>query len=155
LIADWSRAVTRFWIALTLLAVSGLGTSSYLTYSHYADKPTECAGIGSCEYVQTSKYADIFGVPVALMGLAFFGAFIALCLVRLFVRGRLEWALPAAFSMTLGGVAFVSYLTYVELFVIDAICPWCVATAIITAACLLVTCLAIVISARDAEFDDA
>jgi uncharacterized membrane protein len=45
---------------------------------------------------------------------------------------------PPLFSLALGGLAFVSYLTYVELFVIDAICIWCVATACITAACFLV-----------------
>lgn len=144
--------MTRFWIALTALAVAGIGTSSYLTYSHYADRPTECAGIGSCEKVQTSEYSDILGIPVALLGLLFFITFIALCLLQLLSRRRMEWALPVAFSMTLGGVAFVGYLTYVELFVIDAICPWCVATAIITTVCLATTCLAIFTSAREDEF---
>jgi uncharacterized membrane protein len=80
------------------------------------------------------------GVPVALMGLIFFIALESVVLFRL-VGGPDEtpFAQPAAFSLALGGLAFVSYLTYVELFVIDAICIWCVATACITAACFLVT----------------
>jgi uncharacterized membrane protein len=77
------------------------------------------------------------GIPVALLGLLFFLSLLAVVGYRL-VRGRSAeaWAKPAVFSMTLGGTAFVSYLTYVELFVIDAICIWCVATASITVACL-------------------
>jgi uncharacterized membrane protein len=80
------------------------------------------------------------GVPVSLMGLLFFLGLLSLCAARL-ARGESQdvWAKPLAFSMTLGGTAFVSYLTYVELFVIDAICVWCVATAIITAACFAAT----------------
>jgi uncharacterized membrane protein len=53
----------------------------------------------------------------------------------------LQWAQPAAFAMTLGGLAFVSYLTYVELFVIKAICVWCVGTAAITLAAFVVAAL--------------
>jgi uncharacterized membrane protein len=80
------------------------------------------------------------GVPVSLMGLLFFLGLLSLCAIRL-RRGESEddWARPAAFSMSLGGTAFVAYLTYVELFVIDAICIWCVATACITAACFATT----------------
>lgn len=130
----------RGWLLLVPLSLGGLAASAYLTYSHYADRPTECAGVGSCEFVQTSEYADILGVPVALLGLLFFLAFGALVLTRLAAGpGRLPWAQPAAFSMALGGLAFVTYLTYVELFVIDAICPWCVATAVFAAACFAIT----------------
>jgi uncharacterized membrane protein len=128
------------WLLLAVLAASGIGATSYLTYSHYAHQITVCGGVGSCEFVQTSSYSEMAGVPVALMGLIFFVALESVVLLRL-VRGPDEapWAQPAAFSLALGGLAFVSYLTYVELFVIDAICIWCVATACITAACFLVT----------------
>lgn len=130
----------RGWVLLAPLSLGGLATSAYLTYSHYADKPTQCAGIGSCEYVQTSKYSEILGLPVALMGLLFFVGLITLVALRLVLGERQgSWAQPLAFSMTLGGLAFVSYLTSIELFVIDAICPWCVATAVFTAACFAVT----------------
>jgi uncharacterized membrane protein len=87
------------------------------------------------------------GVPVSLMGLLFFLALLSLCAIRL-ARGESEavWAQPLAFSMALGGTAFVAYLTYVELFVIDAICIWCVATASITAACLATTTVGVTFS---------
>ena len=140
---------TASWMVLIPLSLAGLGTSGYLTYSHYADQPTVCAGIGSCEFVQTSEYSEIMGVPVALMGLLFFVALAALSLSRIVIgRRELEWALPVAFSMALGGTAFVTYLTYVELFVIDAICVWCVVTASITVASLLTIAWGIVSAAR-------
>ena len=80
------------------------------------------------------------GVPVSLMGLLFFVALLSLCGMQLTKGGREdEWAKPAAFSLALGGTAFVSYLTFVELFVIDAICVWCVGTAVITVTCFATT----------------
>jgi len=135
------------WTLIALLAVAGLGTTGYLTYSHYADQVTVCAGIGSCEYVQNSSYSRMAGVPVALMGLGFFVALEGLALLRLArLPLAMEFGQQAAFSMTLGGLAFVAYLTYVELFVIDAVCPWCVATACITLACFSVVALTTVFS---------
>jgi len=128
------------WAALALLALPGIGASSYLTYSHYVDRPTICAGIGSCEFVQTSEYSEMAGIPVALMGLLYFIATGLLALARLLrLPWALDWAAPAAFSLSLGGAAFVTYLTGIELFVLDAICIWCVSVAVMTYAGLALT----------------
>jgi uncharacterized membrane protein len=128
------------WVGLALLGPPGSAVAAYLTYSHWADKPTECVGIGECELVQTSEYSDIAGVPVALLGLLFFLAMpvLALALIRR-MPVALEWAQPVALSMALAATAFVAYLTYVELFVLEAICPWCVALATLTVASLAMT----------------
>jgi uncharacterized membrane protein len=61
----------------------------------------------------------------------------------------LDWATPAAFTMAIGGTAFVGYLTAVELFVLEAICPWCVSVAVMTAISLL-----FVVWARFAEREE-
>lgn len=122
------------WLALAVLSLPGMGVSAYLTYSHYADEATVCAGVGNCELVQTSEYSVIAGVPVALMGLAYFVAVALLATARLFrVPLALDWATPAVFTMAIGGTAFVAYLTAIELFVLEAICPWCVSVAVMTA----------------------
>lgn len=121
------------WVALALLSLPGMGAAGYLTYSHYVDEPTMCAGIGSCQTVQTSEYSAIAGVPVALMGFGYFAAIGLLSVARLFrVPLAVDWGTPVAFMMAVAGVAFVAYLTFVELFVIDAVCPWCVAVAVMT-----------------------
>lgn len=135
------------WLLLALLCLPGLAAASYLTYSHYAGQPTVCSGIGNCELVQTSEYSAIAGVPVALMGLLYFVALAAIALGRL-LRAPLavEWAAPAAFSLALGGTAFVAYLTSIELFVLHAICIWCVSVAALT-----VLSLGLAVWARIAE----
>jgi uncharacterized membrane protein len=86
--------------------------------------------------VQTSEWSQLAGIPVALLGLLAYAAILA----ALFVRR--EEALIAAALTALVGCGFSAYLTYRELFTIDAICPWCVASAII------ITLLAVVTTAR-------
>ena len=138
------------WLAMALISLPGIGASSYLTYSHYVDEPTVCAGIGSCEFVQTSEYSAIVGVPVAVMGLAYFVALALLASARLLgVAWALDWGTPAVHAMAIGGTLFVGYLTAIELFVLDAICVWCVAVATMTAISLVLA-----IWARFAERDE-
>ncbi len=115
------------------LGVAGAGglVSLYLTWLHYSGTLALCLGSNACETVQSSRYAELGGIPVALLGLAFF-ALAAGLLVR---RGRLrgeqrEGARLAFFGLTLTGVVFAGYLTYLELFVIGALCPWCVSVAL-------------------------
>ncbi|HET9475989.1 MAG TPA: vitamin K epoxide reductase family protein, partial [Dehalococcoidia bacterium] len=97
------------WLALLVLSLPGMAASVYLTYSHYVDEPTVCAGIGSCEYVQTSEYSKVAGVPVALMGLGYFIAIAVLALARILrFAPALEWGTPVAFTMAIGGTAFVA-----------------------------------------------
>jgi uncharacterized membrane protein len=122
------------------LALAGMAVSAYLTYTHYADQPVACGGYGGCDAVQTSEYAILAGVPVALLGVLFCAGLLA---VALWWLARLpmaeEWAPVACFAMTLGGVAFAAYLTYVELFVLEAVCIWCVTYASIIFASWLVS----------------
>lgn len=131
------------WVGLAVLGLPGSAVAAYLTYSHWADRPTVCGGIGECELVQTSKYSDIAGVPVALLGLLYFVAMALLALAHInrfkWMRDELEWAQPAALAMALSATAFVAYLTYVELFVLEAICIWCVTLATLTVASLALT----------------
>lgn len=112
--------------ATLALAALGAAVAGYLTYVHYAGLSPLClAGSGGCERVQTSDYAQLLGVPVALLGLVTY-ALIGLASFLGGSAGRLAAALLAV-----GAAAFSAYLTYLELFVIDAICQWCVASAVI------------------------
>lgn len=121
-------------VAGLLLAVAGIAIAGYLTWVHYAESLPVCVGGGGgCERVQTSDYAEVGGIPVAAIGLA---GYVGMVLV-LSLPGA--WgALAAAFG-GLAGAAFSLYLTYVELFVIDAICQWCVANAVVIVALAGVT----------------
>jgi uncharacterized membrane protein len=121
----------RRWIAI--VAAAGAGVAGYLTYVHYADVSPLCLAHGGCETVQTSAYAKLAGVPVALLGLIGYLGVLASLAVRTDL-GRLAGAFIA-----LVGFGFSAYLTYRELFTIDALCQWCVASAALMTALAVLT----------------
>jgi len=124
----------RLRIATAVLALAGVAIATYLTYVHYADvKPFCVAGGGGCEKVQTSDYAELAGIPVAILGLIGY----LLILGSLWVPGENGAFVGAV--LALSGFAFSAYLTYRELFTIDAICQWCVASAVVMTALAVVT----------------
>ena len=127
-------------VALILaLSLLGLGIASYLTYVHYNEEALVCT-TGGCETVQQSEYSTIAGVPVALLGVAMFISVAALALVRLSRKPLLSFdvATIASWLLALTGIMYYVYLTYVEIFVLEAICQWCVASSVVTLAILLV-----------------
>jgi uncharacterized membrane protein len=116
----------RLRVVALALALVGIGVAAYLTYVHYAGLQPFCAGGGhGCERVQSSTYAKVAGLPVALLGLAGYLA-IAAALVAPGQRAHL-----AAAALAVTGFGFSACLTYLELFVIHAICQWCVASAVL------------------------
>lgn len=126
----------RLRITAIVLAVIGLGIAGYLTYIHYEGIRPVCGLGGNCEKVQTSEWADVAGIPVALLGLIGY----VLILGSLFIAGDTGRAI--GFFLAIVGFGFSAYLTYRELFTIHAICPWCVASAV------LMTLLAVLTTAR-------
>ena len=119
----------RLRSALLGVAALGIAVAAYLTSVHYAGLEPFCAGGGGgCERVQSSRWAELAGIPVALLGLLGYVAILAATLVR----G--ETARLAAAALALIGAGFSAYLTYLELFEIDAICQWCVLSAGLMAA---------------------
>jgi uncharacterized membrane protein len=125
----------RLRLAAVIAATLGLAIAAYLTYVHYAGIEPICAASGACERVQSSSYATLAGVPVALMGLIGYAAI----LLATLLPGELPRL--AACWLALVGLGFSLYLTYLELFEIDAICQWCVASAAIMAALAVITTL--------------
>jgi uncharacterized membrane protein len=119
----------RLRLASVGLALLGLGIAGYLTYVHYRGLHVAClAGGGGCEQVQASRYAKLAGAPVAVLGLLGYAA------ILLATNLRGEAARLAAVALTVVGLGFTGYLTYRELFTIDAICQWCVASALVMTA---------------------
>ena len=124
----------RLRIAIAVLALAGVGIATYLTFVHYADvKPFCVAGAGNCQKVQTSDYAELAGIPVAVLGVIGY----VLILGSLFVPG--ENGVFAGAILALSGFAFSVYLTYRELFTIDAICQYCVGSAVLMTALAALT----------------
>ena len=108
-----------------LLAAAGLVIAAYLLSVRLAGELPACPISGGCETVQQSEYSAIAGIPVAGIGVAYS----AVLLVATGVWWRLgdRRALYVAYGLGLLATLMVAYLTYLELFVIHAICTWCVA----------------------------
>ena len=118
--------------AAGLVALAGAGIAGYLTWSHYADASVLCVAGTECGAVQSSEYAFIAGIPVAVLGLAAYATILAL----------IAWDAPvarlAAAALALVGLLFGLYLLAVQLFVIDAVCSWCLANDVVVAPALAV-----------------
>ena len=123
-------------MAIAVLALVGLFLSLYLLlYKLGVYGTLTCTGGGSCAFVQASVYADFLGVPVAGWGTGWYGAVLVSSLAGL--RGRFAsspWPGRLLGVLAAGGFLFTVYLTAVELFVLEAICTWCVASAVLVAA---------------------
>jgi len=111
-------------LASFAVAVVGLGVATYLTVVHYAGDSPVCAIAHGCATVQQSEYASLAGVPVALLGMLGYAAI----LVGLAIDT--EPARAATALLALVGAGFSVWLTYVEVFTLEAICIWCVASAV-------------------------
>ncbi len=124
-------------VALLVLAVVGASISAYLTWTHFAGLTPVCTGSGEgCETVQSSRYASILGIPVALLGLVAYGGLIFSAILWR------EAGVYLGFLISLVGTLFSAYLTYLEIFVIGALCQWCLASAAIMPLALICTAMA-------------
>ena len=106
-------------LAVGLVALAGVGVAGYLTYVQYRPAALICTGGGGCETVQESEYAEIVGIPVALLGLVAYLAVLGL------VAWDSELARTLAAAIALAAVGFAAYLVAVQAFAIEAWCVWC------------------------------
>ncbi len=112
--------------AATFAAAFGIGVATYITIADAGGgAPTCLAGGGGCETVANSSYSHLAGVNVAVFGIAGY----VMLLIASVLRG--DAARFAGFGLALVGFGFSVYLTYIELFKIEAICQWCVASAVL------------------------
>jgi len=133
--AAWMDAV------MLILIIVGLAVAGYLTYVETQAVAAVCGPVGDCNAVQSSPYARLFGVlPVGLLGMIGYVAILAAWLWGRFRADRLaDYAPLAVHGMTVLGVLFSIYLTYLEPFVIRAVCVWCLTSAVIMTLLMLLT----------------
>jgi uncharacterized membrane protein len=125
--------------AVPLLAALGVVVAGYLTWVESSGAQAVCGPIGDCNAVQQSGYAFFLGVPVGTLGLAGYVAIACAWLVARCAAHRLaDAAAVALLVLSLIGVGFSLYLTFLEPFVIGATCAWCLASALLITALLLV-----------------
>ena len=123
------------------VALSGLGifVAGYLVTKRFTGGSLACTRWAQCDVVNNSVYSQIHGVPISVIGLAGYLLLLALAFAALWTEGRTQrQILLLSLVLSLVGVGFSAYLTYLEIYVIEALCTWCVASAVI------ITLLAIV-----------
>lgn len=106
-------------VGTAAVSLAGVVVAGFLSYVHYRPESLICTGGGGCETVQESTYAEVLGVPVALLGL---GAYLVVLALLLWDT---ELARTLAAGVSMGGLAFAGYLVVVQAFVVDAWCVWC------------------------------
>lgn len=115
--------------AILVLALIGLADATYLTVTHYAGRAVSCSVLHGCEQVLTSKYATVSGIPIAVFGVVYYVGLFLLAYYRLLgnrFAGRLLQLAVAA------GIIVTSVLMYLQLGVIQAVCQYCILSAILT-----------------------
>lgn len=127
-------------VASAAVATVGLGIAVYLTIVHYAGSSPVCAISHGCETVQKSRYSEVAGVPVALLGLLGYVAILVSLL-----RDDELWRTVTA-VLALAGFAFSAWLTYVEVARLDAICIWCVASAICMTLLMILSAVRVIVA---------
>jgi uncharacterized membrane protein len=122
-------------LALLVVSAVGIGVAVYLTYVHYRPAALICTAGGGCETVQDSKYAVLAGIPLGVLGLA---AWITVFGLTVW-NSELARTLTAALAVC--SLAFAVYLVILQLFVINAICVWCMANDVVLIPLLAVLAL--------------
>ena len=119
------------WLS-TVLCGLGIVVSGYLAYKRMAGGSLACTRWADCDVVNNSVYSKFFGIPVSFIGLVAYFVLLALAVAALRTDGRVQREiLLLSLLLSLGGVGFSVYLTYIEIYVIEALCSWCIASAII------------------------
>lgn len=122
---DWRRRV-----AIGLAGV-GLLDSVYLTVIKVANATAICSDFGDCEVVNSSRYSELGGIPIALLGASAYLAILLLLLWEPKLGVNSDYARLAVFGVSLSGTLYSAYLTYVEVAILQAVCPFCVLSAVL------------------------
>jgi uncharacterized membrane protein len=133
------------WLLWVSAVLSGLGifVSGYLVTKRFSGGSLACTRWAQCDVVNNSVYSQLYGVPVCVIGLAGYLLLLGLALAALWTAGRTRHRiLLLSLLLSLGGVGFSAYLTYLEIYVIEALCAWCVASAVIITLLAFVDALA-------------
>ncbi|RPI07665.1 MAG: vitamin K epoxide reductase family protein [Zetaproteobacteria bacterium] len=119
------------WTSVILSSV-GIVISGYLVVKRFTGGNLVCTRWADCDVVNNSVYSQLFGVPVSAIGLVGYLALLGLAIAALWTHGRARHQiLLLTLFLSLGGVGFSAYLTYLEIYVIEALCSWCVASAVV------------------------
>jgi uncharacterized membrane protein len=141
--SDYEGSQPASWIEwlIPIVALVGLGVAGYLTYVETQSVEAICGPVGDCNAVQSSSYARVFGIlPVGILGLLGYAAILIAWTIQKVRDDRwADYARLGMLGMALFGTLYSIYLTYVEIWVIEAVCIWCLSSAVLIAVLMLLS----------------
>jgi uncharacterized membrane protein/thiol-disulfide isomerase/thioredoxin len=128
------------WL-IPVVVVLGIGVAGYLTYIEATSVQAVCGPVGDCNAVQNSSYARALGIlPVGILGLLGYAAILIAWIVqRVREDSWADYARLAMLGMALFGTLYSIYLTYIEIWVIEAVCMWCLSSAVLITLLMLLS----------------
>lgn len=124
-----------------IFAIIGLVVALYLVFIKFNPSSTLCLAAGGCERVNTSAYSEIRGIPIAILGSLAYLFILGITLLEQRMAFLGEWGAVLVFGLALAGTLYSAYLTYIELAVLHAICPYCVTSAIMITLIFIVSAI--------------
>ncbi|HBG75317.1 MAG: hypothetical protein A2X25_12290 [Chloroflexi bacterium GWB2_49_20] len=131
------------WASI-VLTIIGVLDSTYLLIYKISKNNAMCLGNGDCSTVNASSYSEIYGIPVSLLGLLAYLVILALLIFELSNIFTKENSNLLVFGISLVGVLFSAYLTYIEFFVIYAVCPFCIVSAVVITFLFIISIISLV-----------
>jgi len=122
-----SSKINKLIYAIAGLSIIGFADAVYLTVSHYRSS-ISCSSVSGCETVLYSSYSTLFGMPTALLGVIYYLFILILALA--YTQGQSKWSLDGLKILPTAGFLFSLWLVYLQLFIINAICIYCMASAL-------------------------
>jgi uncharacterized membrane protein len=117
--------------ASLVLVIIGLLVSIYMTIYKLTNNNSMCLGSGDCSTVNASKYSEIYGIPVGLVGVGGYGAILLILSMENRNNFLRQNGTLFIFGLSLTGFLFTLYLIYIELAILKAVCPFCLASQVV------------------------
>jgi len=135
------EAIMDKWLHRILLALTvlGLAVSIYMTIYKLTSNDSMCLGSGDCHTVNTSRYSEVYGIPVAAIGAAGYLTILAVLLLEGQNKFLQHNGSMALFGLALTGFLFTVYLIYVEIALIHALCPFCITSQVVMTAIFILS----------------
>jgi len=127
-----------YWGAM-IASIAGIAISIYMTIYKLTDNNAMCMGSGDCATVNASQYSEIYGIPLGVIGLLGYLGILLMLVLEKRIKIFREYGNMIAMGMSFSGFVYSIYLTYLEIYVIKAICPFCVASAVAITLCFVFT----------------
>jgi uncharacterized membrane protein len=137
--------IVKLPLLAAIFALVGLADASYLTYHHYTAMPVPCSITEGCEQVLTSAWADLWGFPLAMYGAAAYLVAFVLAVIAAFGK-RIAWTLFGIQVTCM--VIFTGWLLYLQAYVIEAFCQFCLLSAATTTTLFLIFIISLFVNRR-------